>query len=175
MESTYTINEHIHRFGLWTAARAASKSLLSNDEMKNLLQSINLQEEVESLKNKTRLTEVEYQQWLHIQCKALIKKFKLRHTFNAKTKRMSFGLAAKAISIYIKTVEVIPSKGTSHLSSIAYPPIDRILLKSFNKAHSVDLNIKWTEYDWTTYLKTIHALKASQQERPMWELETHWK
>src|SRR4051812_22372687 len=111
MGNPYNIAEHTHRFGLWIVARASSRSLLSNNEIQKLLDSIKLRDEVEKLKQNPCLTDIDYMNWLTQKCNEIIEIFKGIQLETKKSKRMSFGLAAKIISIYIKTVEVLPSCG----------------------------------------------------------------
>jgi hypothetical protein len=83
-------------------------------------------------------------------------------------------LAAKIISIYIKTVEVIPTNGASTLSAVAFPPIDSILLRNINSKYKTKLNIRWSKFNWPAYISTIKALQQINGDRPMWQLESEW-
>ena len=45
----YTIDEHAHRFAVWTAARAASRSRLKNTEVEHLINQSDLRNAVDKL------------------------------------------------------------------------------------------------------------------------------
>jgi hypothetical protein len=56
----YTIDEHVHRFACWTAARAASVGNFKNTEIESCFQKISLREKVQSLKEILSLTHDNY-------------------------------------------------------------------------------------------------------------------
>ena len=102
----YSIEEHLHRFGVWTAARAASKCRLSNAEISNLIEGVGLREEVETLRSIGTLTEPTYRNWIREIGNKMIEE--VRNTTYPPTKKenfkidnFTFGIAAKIISIYI--------------------------------------------------------------------------
>lgn len=128
----YTIDEHIHRFGVWTAARAASRGRLKNTEVEELIKQVDLKEAVRTLSKDQYLDETQYRTWIKAIGERMCSVLSEMKLTDYKTKYFCFGIAAKIISIYIKTVEVIPSKGQTLLSKVAYPPIDSILLKNLN-------------------------------------------
>lgn len=65
METTeYSIDEHTHRFAIWTAARAASRSGLKNIEVELLINQSNLKNEVERLRQLPSLNENIYKHWI---------------------------------------------------------------------------------------------------------------
>jgi hypothetical protein len=174
MTKNFSIEEHIHRFGVWTAARAASKSLLSNLEIENLLEAIKLKDKISALRECGDLNHTSYSIWLKDCCDELIEAVNASECVTLKKKRFSHGLAAKVISIYIKTVEVIPTKGASTLSAVAFPPIDSILLRNINSKYNKKLNIRWSKFGWPEYTLTIQALQQINGDRPMWQLESEW-
>jgi hypothetical protein len=173
-DNTYSIDEHIHRFGLWAAARAANKSLLSNKEVQHVLEAIQLKDKVASLRSKSDLDDKYYTVWLKENCTTLINEIKNLDCKDLKKDRISYGLAAKLISIYIKVVEVIPSKGNSLLSKIAFPPVDSILLKQINKSNKIFKETTWSKYDWDNYLEVVQKLKTKNNNQPMWMIESNW-
>jgi len=176
----YSIDEHLHRFAVWAAARAASKCRLSNLEVSNLIEFISLRNEIEKLRNTDPLTESVYRNWIRVTGNNMVEKVKNieyppTKKENFKVNSFTFGIAAKIISIYIKTVEVIPSKGESQLSTIAYPPIDSILLKAINLNQGLDLTPQWSTLNWEGYEKNIDILLGHYGNIPMWTIEKDWK
>ena len=63
--------------------------------------------------------------------------------------------------------------GQSELSKVAYPPIDGILLRQFNKKHNMSLNTTWSKFGWDDYIEVIEAIKAKYSS-PMWQVEALW-
>ena len=176
MEITnYSIDEHTHRFAVWTAARAASRSRLKNTEVELLICESNLKQEVEKLKGLTALNEIDYKNWIEETGYNICKIVKTQAWSDFKSKTFHFGLAAKIISIYIKTVEVIPTRGLSLLSQIAHPPIDGILLKNLNTKHSLKLKINWSTFEWDQYSGVIDELNKLYPSIPKWKIEVLWK
>ena len=107
MEITdYTIDEHTHRFAMWTAARAASRSRLKNTEVELLICESHLKEEVERLRKSPALNEIIYKNWIKVTGEKICTIVQEQAWDDYKLKTFHFGLAAKIISIYIKTVEV---------------------------------------------------------------------
>lgn len=175
----YNIDEHIHRFAVWTAARATSKSRLSNIEIADLIETVGLRKRVEILRGVNPLTDSYYHQWIKETGNDIVKTvketvFKKTKKENFKTNNFTFGLAAKVISIYIKTVDVIPSRGESALSIIAYPPIDSILLKCINLKYGLDLKHQWSTFDWDKYEEVILKIKKHFDNTAMWKIEENW-
>ena len=176
----YTIEEHIHRFAIWTSARAASKSRLKNEEVASLITESKLREKVLSINNDSLLTQMDYHNWIkQIGEEMLIlvknKAYPETNKKNFKNDNFTFGIAAKIISIYIKTAVVLPSNGESNLAKIAYPPIDSILLKNINESYNKKFNTNWSKFDWLSYCEMILNLKDVFQCDLNWEIEQKWK
>jgi hypothetical protein len=176
----YSIDEHLHRFAIWTAARAASKCRLSNQEISQLIEFISLREEIDKLRKLDPLTESFYRNWIHTIGNRMVEKVKATvypptKKENFKINNFTFGIAAKIISVYIKTAEVIPTKGESRLSIIAYPPVDSILLKTINLNENLGLTHQWSTLDWKGYEKNIDILIGHYGNIPMWAIEKDWK
>jgi hypothetical protein len=173
-ENLYNIEEHIHRYAVWTAARAASKSRLKNSEVDIIVNTAGLREAVGELQKNTALTEPIYRQWLKKKGEEIIAVVNERNWSEFKTKQFSFGLAAKIISIYIKTAVVLPTNGNSPLAVIAHPPIDSILLKNINKHHHLKLETNWSTFDWMRYVNMIDKVLALYPNQPYWRIEDAW-
>lgn len=173
MLDSYTIQKHIHNYGIWTAARAASISRLGNEQVRKILENINLKEKIEQLKQQS-LTDKIYKNWIKTEGEALLEEVKNSNYGDFQKKKFCFGLAAKLISIYIKTVEVLPTKGKSKLSAIAYSPIDSFLLKNINYHLKLKLKTSWSTFNWQQYISTIEELKKIKKQQPWWKLEVYW-
>lgn len=171
----YTIDEHMHRFAVWTAARAASRSRLKNSEIEYLIKASNLREEINNLKTNVDLSEPEYRNWLKKKGDEIVKLAHDKNWSDFKTKTFKFGLAAKIISIYIKTVEVLPTKGLSLLSRVAHPPIDGILLRSLSSTAVGKMKANWSTFEWPEYESTINRILVEYHSVPGWKMEHCWK
>ena len=116
--SDYNISEHTHRYAFWCAARAASKSRFFNVEIGEFIEGFGLRNKVDELRNVPDVSYPYYKEWFILQSKTLLQRMieynpkKEQHN----TRNIAFGIAAKIISVYIKTVEIIPSGGKSSIS-----------------------------------------------------------
>ncbi|MGN6802007.1 MAG: hypothetical protein ACTHJN_08885 [Ginsengibacter sp.] len=169
METIYNIDEHIHRYASWAAARAASVSRFSNKEIGSFIEAIELKNKLEEIQRQ-EITSKEYKEWFTRQVQHLKEKMELHKSKDEKIfRRISFGIAAKVISIYVKTAEVIPTKGLSAISKVAYPPVDSYLLKG--------LKIKskaWSGLKKNEFLELIDYLEKIKGDQPFWKLEFYW-
>lgn len=170
----YCIAEHIHRYAVWTAARAASKSRLKNSEIDFIINQVGLREAVNELAKDNNVTEQVYRSWLRLKGEEIISVVKEKNWSDFKTKQFSFGLAAKIIAIYIKTAVVLPTNGNSSLAKVAHPPIDSILLKSMNTKHQLKLETNWSTFKWERYEKMIDEVLVFFPAQPYWMIEDAW-
>lgn len=171
----YSIQQHIHRFSVWTAARAASRSRLKNSEVEAIIHHIRLEEQIAALRNQQELTSAAYAEWLKKtgeQCIAFVQ----TSTFGDYQKRyFSFGLAAKMIAIYIKTTEIIPSRGESMLSTIAHPPVDSILLSNIKRQFpGLTIPTNWSTFSCQKYFEVYAQIEKYNSGNPSWKLERWW-
>lgn len=171
----YTIDEHIHRFAVWTAARAASVSRFSNTEIEQFISESKLREEVKIIRSNSSYSKEEYKTWFVAQVTNVLNFMNAYTQPKGKKRKISFGIAAKVVSIYIKTVEVIPTKGESILSKFAFPPIDSILLKTIKELKDVDVKrTTWSEMDENTFMETLDILIGVMGNNSYWSLEYYW-
>jgi hypothetical protein len=63
------------------------------------------------LRNSTDLNDMKYCIWLHEQVKKICEIGSISDWIKFKMDKFFFGLGAKIISIYVKTVEIIPTRG----------------------------------------------------------------
>ncbi len=171
----YSIDEHIHRFAVWTAARAASRGRLKNTEVEFLIDNSRLREKVAEIRQDNSLNDISYRNWLKENCEVMCNLVKQQNWGDYKSDYFCTGLSAKIISTYIKTVEVIPTRGLSLLSEVAYPPIDSILLKNLNKKHDLKLKTNWSKFDWLDYEQKLDMLNLYYPGTPKWKIEVDWK
>jgi len=177
-ETNYSIQEHTHRYACWTAARAASIGRFSNEEVSNYFRKIKIEEKVNILRLNETLDFNQYEIWFRAIAKELLGLLTQQEKYKGNGERIkrnvSFGIAAKMISIYIKTVEVIPTQGTTLLSQVAFPPIDSILLNRIPDEWGIDKGIRWSKLEVDAYMQLIKDLRAKHQEPAFWKLEVYW-
>lgn len=166
----YRIEEHMHRFACWTAARAVSRGFLggSNEAIADLINESNLRESLsKTVRDKVKTKDGFDKLHTELKKKLLSQNALLGH-----------GRAAKTIAIYIKTA-IIPFEPYSEFSKYAHPPIDSILLSGIQKAGVKDNVLKhpWTQYNEKQYSDVIHFLWASREKlgfEYFWQIEKYW-
>lgn len=169
----FSIEEHTHRFGLWAAARAASTSRFTNSEIADFINQCQLKESLQELKALDNIDHEIYKDWFIKKANVLIECMNKYENAKNKKRKKSFGIAAKIISIYVKTFEVIPSKGDSKISRVAFPPIDRYLLSGLKNELTLT-NISWSEMNEEDFMNLVEKLKGFIKEEPFWKLEFYW-
>lgn len=151
------------------------EKLVSNSEVEQLLNTIGLKKSLQKLRTESLTIQV-FDTWHVEQCEQLIVAFHNRTCHPGdKTRRMSYGISAKIINIYIKTAEVLPSKGTSQISFYTHPPIDSILLKGVNKISNNKMAVNWSSFVKEDYLYVINTLRDMIKENPFCTIEYYWK
>jgi len=173
MEKEYTIEEHVHRYACWTAARAASTSRFSNTEVSQFITESGLKKALESLRLKDEMNHLIYKKWYVEQVNSLLEQMVKYNNLEDKKRIRLFGIAAKIVSIYIKTAEVLPSNGNSKISKVAFPPIDRFLLNGLKKQLKLT-NISWSKMEEEEYINLVETLKKFIGDEPFWKLESYW-
>ena len=169
----YSIDEHIHRYACWTAARAASTSRFSNSEISKFITVSGTRDGLEALRRENEMPHSIYKDWFIVQSNALLKAMNEYQQPKEKKRKRKFGIAAKILSIYVKTVEVIPSNGKSSIALVAFPPIDSFLLKGL-KNELVINNTSWSTMEENEYMEMIEKLKNFMGDKPFWKLEYYW-
>ena len=178
---TYTHQEHLHRYAIWTAARAAQRGFTTTENIGQAIEKSDLRNFSET---RNEMSTEEFGTWHENQCEVLsgflnqIDKIKPDGTKDGKL-NCSYGRAAKIIAIYLKTSVIIPHPDHS-LSALIHPPIDAILISNLYKARkeigfSKEFeNFKWTKEEKEKYLKLIKHLRTLTNE-PLWKLEYLWQ
>ena len=168
-ESEYTMEEHIHRYSCWTAARAASVGRFSNDEMIQFITESDLKNELDKIRGK-EISSAEYMEWFIIQADRILTNMeKYKSSKDKIFRHISFGIAAKVVSIYVKTAEIIKSGGLSPISQVAFPPVDSYLLKGLNIK-----NVVWSNLEKDPFIELIKDLEKRNNGKPFWRLEYYW-
>src|SRR5260221_14533455 len=98
---SYTAEEHIHRYAVWTAARA-QRAFMTNENIKKAIDKIKLKEEVIRFKTSLSINSIEFNDWHTKKCNELKDILS-----EIKNQKVSFGRAAKIINVYLKTSIVI--------------------------------------------------------------------
>ena len=164
----------LHRFAVWTAARAATRGMKggTTQNVEKVISDSDLQSflEIENTDNEI----LSFQRYLTNHDKYCVK---IINYFKDIGITCTYGRAAKIIAIYIKTR--ILNTEDHRLMNFAFPPIDSILLERLaNKFHELnDLKkFKWTQLDSTEYEKIIKRINAwcIKNKKKMWEIEDYW-
>ncbi len=166
----YTIQEHIHRYSVWTAARAAQRGLkdFTIQNLKIILENISFKNKVENY-IKSDINKMNYELFHKQVANDIIKN-------GSKLKiDITYGRASKIISIYLKTAVVIPNNAKGNASNIIHAPIDSILLKALSKEYKKTNwgKLTWTKFTENDYWDLIKDLEKNNL--PInWKLEEYW-
>ena len=161
---SYTFEDHLHNYAVWSAARAVQRSFVKTQVMKEAIENTKLRSVITGLEIKTIK---QFDDFHDDCCQKIIRFFK---KFGIDT---SYGRAAKIVSTYIKTAVVVRDSGKSALARIAHPPVDNILLKNLEKEKKQGFAKKpWTNLDRETYLRLISDLRKIQGDE-FWKLERY--
>ncbi|MFA6150254.1 MAG: hypothetical protein WC716_02960 [Chitinophagaceae bacterium] len=165
----YLFEEHAHHFAVWTAARAVSRNFTTTLNVKNAIDSSGLRKFAGSLKecSQNKFDKL-HRDW----ASQIIKSLEA-----SKAKGVSYGRAAKIISIYLKTSVVLVSKGLCQKSTVIHPPIDAILLGNLlSELPQLTYlkGVKWTQLDEEKYWELVARLRKDLG-RFDWKVEFYWK
>lgn len=169
----YPFSLHLHRFAIWTAARAVNRNFINTKCIQEAIEEINLQQELFQLSTDVNLNQDTFDAFHRKAAMALIESLQIKLGVNGK--KASYGRAAKIIAMYIKTCYILIHPN-SNLSKIAHPPIDSILLKNLagkHKALKVG-DLRWTYLDEIAYFELIATLRKNFSLNYFWELEEYW-
>ena len=198
---SYDQVKHIFRYAAWAASTAAGSSqkcrfkvakgrdLLAEADLKKLAKGFDYLKDVD-----------EFDKWHDEKCEELVQKAKeiLKYTNSKKKPSFTYGVAAKLLNCYLKTIFVTQFNGSllpverEKISAI-HPPIDRLLLNSIRSnldllyAKSEIINKRkfwkckdiqsWSLYEAGDYKKVIGEIKQIQKKRnqPLWKIEAFWQ
>lgn len=122
MNANYNFSQHLHNYGMWTAARAVQRGFTTTRNIAAVVERSGLRD---LLNKENSWTSATFDEFHRKTAHAIIDGFKILVI------PCSYGQASKIIAIYIKTAVVIREK--EPLKSIAHPPIDGILLTGLHK------------------------------------------
>lgn len=166
--NNYNYEEHLHRYAIWTAARAQRGIFASTEIIKKAITKINLKEEAFKLSPET--SGKDFDTW-HFKITN-----QLMDILKNDQKDVEFGRAAKIINIYLKTTLVIPNcDKESELLKNIHPPIDSILIKNLivnNKLSSIYRKTRWSKMKKEEYAEIINELK--HYFNILWKSEAYW-
>lgn len=163
----YNFNQHKHNYALWTAARAVQRGFTTTGNIKIAIEKSDLRQFSED----TSSCSSEQFERFHRMCShQLISAFS-----EINLPDVSYGRAAKIISIYLKTSVVLSNKGECDRSNIIHPPIDSILLNNMSNIEGLKYlkTIRWTQLDENGYWELINKIK-SHFKKLDWTLEEFW-
>jgi hypothetical protein len=175
----YTIEEHSHRFAVWTAARAATRGMIggTTKNVEEAIETSGIRGLIDRPQEHSFILDFTTFQIAHNQyCDDIIKHFNNIKKIPKNT--CTYGRAAKIIAIYIKTRTL--NIANHLLLNFAFPPIDSILLENLAK-NSNELNDlkkdKWTKLDHINYNKIIEVIDdwCKKENLKMWEVEKYWR
>ena len=164
-ENKFSFTAYLHEYAIWTAARAAQRGFTTTAEIRKAIEATSLQADClgESVNWSEEIFDAKHKEWAYIMMDQL------------KAKDCSYGRAAKIIAIYIKTAVILPNKGEGALSSVAHPPIDRILQTELKKAGYLKQILSWTSLDESDYMHLIKKLRDYPEFKPFWHIEKYWR
>lgn len=172
----YTIQEHRHRFAVWTAGRAVARNFTSAKHVEAAIKKAGLLKAVED--NKSFKTQKSFNTWHRGRC-SLMLTYWSKHP--KEVKDPSFGRAAKVIAIYLKTMIGLGELDAHALQKHIHPPIDRILL--MNMREKLGYKVKdlpnWTQLNKDDYAEVIKRIsdwmKGNRKGADLWEVEEFWE
>jgi hypothetical protein len=167
MQSEYNLDQHIHNYAVWTAARAVQRNFTTTANIKRAIEQSGLRSF--ALSNDVKTSD-EFDNLHKEWSNQLISAFDL-----VGVPSCSYGRAAKIISIYLKTSVLLCNRASCNASKVIHPPIDGILLKSLSQLSGLeDLKaIRWTKLDKTKYWELIKRLRCHFRKID-WRLEMYW-
>jgi len=148
----YTIQEHRHRFAVWTAGRAVARDFTSAQYVEKAIKAAGLREAIET--DRAFKDQNAFDEWHCVRCKKILaywEPFSLNTFEKSKTdkgvKSPSFGRAAKVIAIYLKTMIGLGEVDAHPMQKHMHPPIDRILLDNMRTelGYTIKELPKWTQ------------------------------
>lgn len=163
----YTFDQHRHNYATWTASRAVQRNFTTTTKIKYAIEQSSLQHFAQD-DNEVSVEQFAalHQRWAERIISALEAEG---------VQRVSYGRAAKIISIYLKTSVILCNKGQCHRSSVIHPPIDGILLRNLSILPGLsDLkSTKWTQLKKDEYWKLAERLRNHFGSFD-WRLEHYW-
>ena len=169
----YTIDIARHRFSLWCAARAAQagSAKARREEFIAALKGCGVVDWIADAANHSASLgqyDREFHGWVAGVQRHLESKYK---------KIVTYGVGAKLVSTYLKSVFILAGFHTSSLAAHITPPIDSILLRNIDTATKTALakTHKWQRLTRAQYDRVVAALRRANGGAPAWHLEAYWQ
>ena len=157
----YSIDQHIHNYSIWTAARAVQRGFKAKTpQVMKAIEESGLREFAETSKQYDKES---FEKFHRLCANKMIK------SFGSTGLDCHYGAAAKIIAIYLKTSVIVRTNGSDGKCLIIHSPIDRILLNSLGIR-----NINWSQLSEVEYWNLISDL-TSKYETVNWKLEEKWQ
>ena len=179
----FDIKNHKHKFAVWAAGRAASvkDQRFSVESAKKLIDHINLQEYIDKPDSLTDNFDTIHDTW----CKSLIEKSVEIFDKKVQLKKIKYGVAAKLINVYLKTILVCGRYHEHEKVKMIHPPIDRLLFKGLAKCNVGGLkgfwkeHLKkgkgWSQFDEKAYKEVIEKIKeCTASDSGLYTIEHFW-
>jgi len=170
----YDFEEHVHRFAIWAASRAASVvgQRFPVRDGRRIIEAVGLRNLI-GMRGFPEPSQFDHHHlaWREEVITRADFPFELSH-----------GVAAKLINCYLKAAVVLASNSRAandpRVAAI-HPPVDRLLLSSIRKncggATARLPETPWSKFNSSEYQATIEALKEIAGNRPLWTVEEHWR
>ena len=164
----YSFSTHIHRYAVWTAARAVQRNFTTTENIQRAIEA----SELSSFVDQPVVDSVGFEEWHREMANLLIAELGGKEL-------CSYGRAAKIISIYLKTSVGIRLPLEHPVQAVLHPPIDRILLQNLgNEPRFSGLkqlkSVNWTQLGENPYWDLV-ALIRDKVGYFDWRLEEFWK
>lgn len=89
--------------------------------------------------------------------------------------RLTDGIAAKLINVYLKSIFVCGGHEEDACVKAIHPPIDSNLLSNLEKKSSVKFTSKtWTKFTSVEYQDAIDKVRTYLNGEPLWKIEKYW-
>lgn len=179
----FTIENHKYKFAVWAAGRAASvkDQRFSVKSAKKLIDHINLQAYIDKPDSLPDNFDTIHHTW----CKSLIEKSVEIFDEKVQLKKIKYGVAAKLINVYLKTILVCGRYHEHEKVKKIHPPIDRLLFKGlaqcnvggqkdFWKEH-LGKGKGWSQIDEEAYKEVIEKIKeCTASGSGLYTIEHFW-
>jgi hypothetical protein len=165
----YNINDHIHLYAVWTAARAVQRGFTTTEKIKAAIETTGMRAFAEKPLLKGELHFKKYHQKWAGELTLSLKAQKVDRS------KLTYGRMAKIISVYLKTSVILPAKGKTAVCRWIHPPIDAILLKELARVKGIKEleKLRWTLLDEKGYWELCELILA-EKETLDWRLEKYW-
>ena len=170
----FKIENHKHKFAVWAAGRAASVTgqRFKVKLAKDLIDAIELKRYID----RPDALPDNFDEEHHVWCKKLIAQ---------SDKKISYGVAAKLINVYLKTILVCGGYNEHEKVKMIHPPIDRLLFKGLAKCNVGDLKgywkqhlekgKGWSQFDEEAYKQVIGKIKeCTASDSGLYTIEHFW-